>query len=172
MINYDLKRIKAVIFDVDGVLSTGTVGMDENGMPLRTLNIKDGYAIQFAIKIGLRCAIMTGGYAEAIYRRYSYLGMSDIYMKCAVKMQTYEKFLSKYNLTDEEIIYMGDDIPDLEIMRRVGCPCCPSDACNDIKDVAVYTSPFEGGKGCVRDVLEQVIKAQGLWLCNAKAFGW
>ena len=172
MIDYDLSRIKAVIFDVDGVLSAETVGMDSDGMPLRTLNIKDGYAIQLAIKLGIHCAIMTGGSSEAIRKRYAYLGMTDIFMKCAVKLQTYERFLVQYNLTDADIIYMGDDIPDLEIMQRVGCPCCPSDACREIKDVSVYASPYRGGKGCIRYVLEQVLRDKGMWLRNDKAFGW
>ena len=170
--NYDLKKIKAIIFDVDGVLSAGTIPMDEEGMPHRTLNIKDGYAIQLAVKMGLHLAIMTGGNSDAIRKRYEYLGMKDIFMKCAVKIQTYEKFLKEYGLHDDEIIYIGDDIPDYEIMKRVGCPCCPSDACQEIKDISVYVSPYEGGKGCARDVVEQVLKAQGLWLSNAKAFGW
>ncbi len=170
--NYDLTKIKAVIFDVDGVLSANTIPMDDEGMPLRTLNVKDGYAIQLAEKMGLRCAIMTGGYSETIDKRYRYLGMEDIYMRCAVKIQTYEKFVEKYGLADNEIIYMGDDIPDYEIMRRVGCPCCPADACQEIKDISVYVSPCNGGSGFARDVLEQVLKAQGHWLSSAKAFGW
>lgn len=172
MINYDLKRIKAVIFDVDGVLSAETVGMDADGMPLRTLNIKDGYAIQLAVKMGLRIAIMTGGNAEAIRRRYAYLGVDDIYMKCAVKTQVYEAFLAKHGLTDEEVAYVGDDIPDYEVMRRVGCPCCPADACPEVKAIARYVSQRCGGYGCARDVLEQVMQAQGLWLSDDKAFGW
>lgn len=170
--NYDLTKIKAVIFDVDGVLSANTIPMDDEGMPLRTLNVKDGYAIQLAEKMGLRCAIMTGGYSENIEKRYRYLGMEDIYMRCAVKIQTYEKFVAKYGLKDDEIIYMGDDIPDYEIMRRVGCPCCPADACQEIKDISVYVSPHNGGSGFARDVLEQVLKTQGHWLSSAKAFGW
>lgn len=172
MINYDLQKIKAVIFDVDGVLSAETIGMDSDGMPVRTINIKDGYAIQLARKMGLRVAIITGGSSEAIYKRYAYLGMDDIYMKCAVKIKTYEEFVGKYGLADEEVIFMGDDIPDLEVMRRVGCPCCPSDACAEVKEVSVYVSQKRGGFGCARDVLEQVLQAQGKWLSDAKAFGW
>lgn len=172
MINYDLQKIKAVIFDVDGVLSAETIGMDSDGMPVRTINIKDGYAIQLARKMGLRVAIITGGSSEAIYKRYAYLGMDDIYMKCAVKIKTYEEFADKYGLADEEVIFMGDDIPDLEVMRRVGCPCCPSDACAEVKEVSVYVSQKRGGFGCARDVLEQVLQAQGKWLSDAKAFGW
>ena len=172
MINYDLKRIKAIVFDVDGVLSASTIGMDGDGMPVRTLNIKDGYAIQLAEKMGIRCAIMTGGNSEAIRRRYAYLGVEDIYLKCAVKTEAYEKFRHRYGLTDDEIIYMGDDIPDYEVMQRVGCPCCPADACADIKAVSLYVSQHRGGLGCARDVIEQVLKAQGHWLSSAKAFGW
>lgn len=172
MINYDLTKIKAVIFDVDGVLSAETVGMDHDGMPLRTMNIKDGYAIQLAVKMGLRIAIMTGGDSEAIRSRYAYLGVEDIYMKCAVKIQTYEAFLAKYGLADDEIVYVGDDIPDYEIMCRVGCPCCPADACAEVKNVSCYVSQKRGGYGCARDIVEQVMQAQGLWLSSAKAFGW
>lgn len=125
MIEYDLTKIKAIIFDVDGVLSKCTVPMDENGLPLRTLNIKDGYAIQLAAKLGLRCAIMTGGDSPMIRKRYEYLGMKDIFMKCAVKIETYNKFLEKYGLHDDEIVYMGDDIPDYEIMKRVDVLAAP-----------------------------------------------
>lgn len=172
MIDYKLSKIKAIIFDVDGVLSAETIGMDDEGMPLRTVNIKDGYAIQLAVKMGLRIVIMTGGTSEAIRRRYAYLGVEDIHLKCAVKIQHYEELLAKYGLSDDEIIYMGDDIPDLEVMRRVGCPCCPADACSEVKDVAIYVSQRRGGYGCARDVIEQVLRAQGKWLSDAKAFGW
>lgn len=172
MIEYDLSKIKAVIFDVDGVLSKCTVTMDEKGLPLRTLNIKDGYAIQLAVKMGLHCAIMTGGDSPIIRMRYEYLGMKDVYMKCAVKIDSYHRFLEKYGFHDDEIVYMGDDIPDYEIMQRVGCPCCAKDACEEIKKISVYVSPYNGGEGCVRDVLEQIMKAQNLWLSSAKAFGW
>ncbi len=172
MINYDLTRIRAIIFDCDGVLSGSTIGMDSEGRPLRTTNIKDGYAIQLAVKMGLRLAIMTGGRGEEISKRYGNLGVQDIYMRCAVKMKTYEEFLEKYGLTDEEVIYMGDDIPDHEIMQRVGCPCCPADACAEIRAISCYVSHFDGGQGCVRDVLEQVLAAQGKWMSDARAFGW
>lgn len=93
-------------------------------------------------------------------------------MGCAIKIKTYEEFLVKYNLTDEEVIYMGDDIPDFEVMKRVGCPCCPNDACEEIKQIALYISPRDGGYGCGRDVVEQVLKAQNKWMSSAKAFGW
>ena len=98
--------------------------------------------------------------------------MKDIYMGAAVKIKTYEDFKEKYNLKDDEVIYMGDDIPDLQIMQIVGCPCCPADACQEVKDMSVYISHKNGGYGCVRDVIEQVLKAQGLWMADARAFGW
>lgn len=172
MINYDLKKIRAVIFDVDGVLSESTIPMDSAGEPMRTINIKDGYAIQLACKSGLRIAIITGGVTESVRLRYAHLGVEDIIMGCSVKITAYEQLLDKYGLKDEEIVYMGDDIPDYEIMRRCGCPCCPADACYDIKAVSRYVSHVKGGRGCGRDVLEQILRAQGKWLSDAKAFGW
>ncbi len=140
MINYDLKKIKAIVFDVDGVLSRQTITLASTGEPLRTVNIKDGYAIQLAQKVGVRIVILTGGTTEAIRKRYEGLGVQDIYMGCAVKINTYDAFLEKYQLSDEEIIYVGDDIPDYEVMRRCGCPCCPADACSDIKEISRYVS--------------------------------
>ena len=172
MINYDLQRIKAIIFDVDGVLSAGTITLAADGEPLRTVNIKDGYAIQLAVKMGMRIVILTGGKTEAVRLRYERLGVEDIYMGCAVKVKTYDEFLQKYQLMDDEVMYMGDDVPDIEIMRRVGCPVCPQDACPDVKDISLYVSPYRGGYGCGRDVIEQTLRAQGKWLSNEKAFGW
>ena len=172
MINYDLTKIRAIIFDVDGVLSAETITMDRDGHPLRTVNIKDGYAIQLAQKMGIRIVIITGGTTKAVQTRYEGLGVEDIYQGCAVKVKTYEEFKRKYSLRDDEIMYMGDDIPDYEIMKLVGCPCCPADACADIKSISLYISPVRGGYGCGRDVVEQVLRAQGHWLSSAKAFGW
>ena len=172
MINYDLKKIKALVFDVDGVLSCETVNMSVEGEPLRTVNIKDGYAIQLATKQGLRIAIITGARSEAVRKRYEALGVEDVYIGCTVKVLTYKQFLEKYGYSDENILYMGDDIPDYEIMSMAGCPCCPKDACQEIKEVSLYVSDKDGGKGCGRDVIEQVLRAQGKWMSDAKAFGW
>lgn len=172
MINYNLKKIKAIVFDVDGVLSAETITMAATGEPLRTVNIKDGYAIQLAQKMGLRIAILTGGNTSAIRTRYENLGVQDIYMKCSVKITTFEEFLEKYQLSADEVIYVGDDIPDYEVMKRCGCPCCPADACSDIKAISLYVSDCKGGYGCGRDIVEQVLRAQGKWLSDAKAFGW
>ncbi|MBQ8988481.1 MAG: HAD hydrolase family protein [Prevotella sp.] len=172
MINYDLSKIKAIIFDIDGVLSSETITLSESGVPLRTVNIKDGYAIQLAMKLGLRIVVLTGGNTPSVRVRYEGLGVEDIYMGCAVKIEKYEEFIRQYGLADAEVMYMGDDIPDLEIMRRVGCPVCPKDACPEIKEVSLYVSDRIGGHGCGRDVIEQVLRAQGKWVMNAKAFGW
>ena len=172
MINYDLTKIKAIIFDIDGVLSAETINLSADGVPLRTVNIKDGYAIQLAVKLGLRIAILSGARVDSIRVRYEGLGVQDIYLGCAVKIATYDEFLSKYGLADDEIMYMGDDIPDMEIMQRVGCPVCPTDACPEIKAVSTYISHRDGGYGCGRDVIEQVLRAQGKWVMNEKAFGW
>jgi len=172
MINYDLRKIRAIIFDVDGVLSCETIPMDADGMPLRTVNIKDGYALQLAVKLGLRVAIITGARVDAVRVRYEGLGLTDVYIGCSVKIRTYEEFLRRYELSDEQVMYMGDDVPDLEVMRRVGCPVCPKDACTEVKEASIYVSDRCGGYGCARDVIEQTLRAQGLWQMNATAFGW
>ncbi len=172
MINYDLSKIKAVIFDIDGVLSCETITLSTEGEPLRTVNVKDGYAMQLAQKLGLRLAILTGGNTQAVKVRCEGLGLEDIYMGCAVKLKTYEKFLQKYGYTDEEVVYVGDDIPDYEIMKRVGCPCCPKDACQEIKEISLYVSDRIGGHGVGRDIIEQILRAQGKWMADEKAFGW
>lgn len=172
MINYDLSKIKAIVFDVDGVLSMQTVSMDAEGQPMRTVNIKDGYAIQLACKSDLLVAIITGGRSDAVRLRYNGLGVKEIFMGSAMKIKTYEDLKAKYSLADEEIMYMGDDVPDYEVMRMCGCPCCPKDACSDIKDISLYISGYNGGCGCARDIIEQVLRVQGKWLHGAKAFGW
>ncbi|ATV31975.1 KdsC family phosphatase [Prevotella intermedia] len=172
MINYELKKIKAIVFDVDGVLSLNTIAMDSEGVPVRTMNIKDGYAIQLAVKLGLKIALMTGGRNEEIRKRYAYLGVQDVFLNCKVKLNTWDTYLKENNLQPEEIIYVGDDIPDYEIMQRAGCPCCPKDACADIKAISSYISDCNGGMGVARDIIEQVLRAQGKWLTSAKAFGW
>ena len=172
MISYDLKKIRAIVFDVDGVLSRQTITLPAEGVPLRTVNIRDGYAIQLAVKLGLRIAIMTGAKVDSIRTRYESLGMTDIYTGCSVKILTYEEFLAKYNLHDEEVMYMGDDVPDLQILHRVGCPVCPRDACPEVQQASIYISHLNGGEGCARDVIEQTLRVQGLWQMNDTAFGW
>lgn len=172
MINYDLRKIRAIVFDLDGVLSKSTISLGMDGTPLRTVNIKDGYAIQLAVKMGLNIAIISGCRIDAVRKRYEGLGMTDVYLGAAVKIKVYEEFLAKHDLKEDEVMFMGDDIPDLEVMRRVGCPVCPKDACDEVKDTSIYVSDYEGGCGCGRDVIEQTLKAQGKWLQDERAFGW
>ncbi|MBR6989059.1 MAG: HAD-IIIA family hydrolase [Bacteroidaceae bacterium] len=172
MINYDLSKIKAIIFDIDGVLSAETITMNAEGEPLRTVNIKDGYAIQLAVKMGLHIAILSGAQTESVRRRYEGLGVPDIFLKAAVKIQVYDDFLAKYGLSDENVIFVGDDIPDYEVLSRCGCPCCPADAAPEIKEICTYVSHKKGGYGCGRDIIEQVLRAQGKWMKDKKAFGW
>ncbi len=172
MIDYDLKRIRAVVFDVDGVLSAETITLSADGEPLRTVNIKDGYAIQLAQKKGLRIGIITGGNTHAVEIRYRGLGVEDICMGASVKIQAFQEFMDKYGYQPEEIIYVGDDIPDYEVLKACGCPCCPKDACADVKRICRYISDRNGGCGCGRDIIEQVLKAQDKWLSDATAFGW
>lgn len=172
MINYDLNKIKAIIFDINSTQRFAGTGKRDGLSWKYSINIKDGYAIQLAQKKGVRIVILTGGNSHAIQVRYENLGVEDIFMGCSVKIKTYEEFKQKYSITDEEIIYVGDDIPDYEIMRRCGCPCCPADACSDIKEISTYISACNGGDGVGRDVVEQVLRAKGLWLSDAKAFGW
>ncbi len=170
-INYDLKKIKALVFDVDGVLSADVVSLHPSGEPMRTVNIKDGYAIQLAVKKGLHIAIITGGNSEAVYQRFFALGVTDIYMRSSIKIHDYHDFRDKHGLSDDEILYMGDDIPDLEVLKQCGLSCCPRDAAFEVKSIVKYISHANGGYGCGRDVIEQVMKTQGKWM-SAEAFGW
>lgn len=170
-INYDLTKIKAFVFDVDGVLSREVIPLHPDGDPMRTVNIKDGYALQLAVKKGYQVAIITGAYTEAVKIRFSRLGLTHLYMRSAVKIRDYEDFLKKTGLKPEEILYAGDDIPDYEVMKLVGLPVAPADAAPEIKQIARYISHKNGGDGVARDVIEQTMKAQGNWM-SAEAFGW
>ena len=170
-INYDLKKIRAFVFDVDGVLSRTVVSLHPDGDPMRTVNIKDGYAMQLAVKLGYHVAIITGGYTEAVRIRYERLGLHYIYMRSAVKIQDFHHFLKETNLQPEEVAYAGDDIPDYEVMREVGLPIAPADAAPEIKRIARYISHYNGGDGIARDIIEQTLKAQGQWMQD-EAFGW
>lgn len=174
MIPLDLTRIKAFAFDVDGVLSSSNVVLLEghNGQPNRTANIKDGYALQLAVKLGYPVAIITGGKSQAVHDRYSALGIPYIFMGIAIKVECFRHWLGEAGLKAEEVLFMGDDIPDYEVMKLCGCPCAPADAAQEIKEISCYISPEKGGYGCVRDVVEQVLRAQGKWMADAKAFGW
>lgn len=173
-INYDLSNIKALAFDVDGVLSSNIIPMSTEGEPMRTVNIKDGYALHLAAKMGFLVAIITGGRTEAVRKRFLALGIpaENIYMGSSVKIHDYRDFRDRYGLKDEEILYVGDDIPDIEVLSTCGLPCCPADAAPEVKAVSRYISHRDGGYGCGRDVVEQVLKVKGLWMADERAFGW
>lgn len=172
MITVDLTKIKGLIFDVDGVLSLNTISMDNEGQPLRTLNIKDGYAIQLAVKRGLIVGIISGGKSEVVRKRYEYLGVKYIYLGAHTKINELKDLTEKTGLLLSEMLYMGDDIPDYEVMQLVGLPVCPVDAAPEIKEISKYVSSCRGGEGAARDVIEQVLKAQGAWMSDKTAFGW
>lgn len=168
MSNYkaDLHRIKAFAFDVDGVFTDGSVLTYVDGDLLRTYNAKDGYAIRYAAEKGYPIAIITGGASETIKKRFNQLKVTDIYLASYDKLPDFEEFCYKYHLTPEEVLFMGDDIPDIPIMERCGVAACPSDAVMEVKSVAAFISPYKGGHGCVRDVIEQVLKVHGKWQNN------
>lgn len=171
-IAYDLSRIKAVAFDVDGVLSTSTIPLGDNGVPRRTVNIKDGYAIQLAVKRGIRIAIITGAVSPGITERFEGLGVTDIFCGAGMKLPVFTGWMEKNGLEPEEVAFVGDDIPDYECMLHAGLSVAPADAATDILRIAKYISPVAGGLGVARDLLEELLRAHGKWALDEKAFGW
>lgn len=171
-INYDLTKIKGIVFDVDGVLSPSTIPLGADGVPMRMVNIKDGYALQLAVKHGYKIAIITGADSEAVKKRFNALGITDVYLKASMKVPVLKEWMEKEGLSPENVAYVGDDIPDYEAMRMVGLSICPADAAIDIKSIAGYISKTNGGEGVGRDVLEQIMRVNGDWLTTEKAFGW
>ncbi|MCZ4223584.1 KdsC family phosphatase [Pedobacter rhodius] len=159
----DLGIITTFIFDVDGVLTDGSVQVTDNGQSLRTFNIKDGYAMQLAVKRGYNVCIISGGDGIAMRKRFFNLGIKDVFLAAGDKVEIFNKFLSDKSITAEEVLYMGDDIPDLKVMKLVGLPTCPADAVEEIKAISKFISPYNGGKTAVRDVIEKVMKIQGKW---------
>lgn len=159
----EIAKIKAFVFDVDGVLSRGNIMIAEDGSLWRSTNTKDGFAIQFAARQGFPMAIITGGASEGVVTRYKNLGIKHIYLKSKNKWADLEDFMQKTGVKPDEIMYMGDDIPDLSVMKKVRMPVCPKDAVPQVKEVAKYISMFAGGYGCVRDVIEQTLKSQNKW---------
>jgi len=159
-----LKNITTFIFDIDGVMTGCQVLVTNDGDLLRSMNVKDGYAIKQAILQGYRVAIITGGRNEGTRLRFNELGVTDIYMANHLKVEPLAHYMTKYGIKAEEILYMGDDIPDVGPMKQVGLPTCPQDAVAEVKAVAKYISHLNGGEGCVREVIEQVLKVQGKWV--------
>ena len=171
--NYKTKLhdIKAFIFDYDGVMSDGMIYCGTPELIVRSGNVKDGYAIQYAIKQGYKVAILSGGRGESITKRCQMLGIEDIFVGCSNKIETFNKFLKDNKFETKNVLYMGDDIPDYDIMLAAGVSSCPKDAAQEIKDVADYISDKRGGFGCIRDVIEQVLKLKNQWF-NENAKEW
>lgn len=173
MTNYKklLSHITTFVFDYDGVFTNGTVFLMESGEPLRTANVKDGYALQLANKIGFRILIISGGKSKSMTNRFKLLKINDVYLGVKDKIKVYQEYITKHSIKPENVLYMGDDIPDFEIMKKVGVATCPADAAEEIKEISHYISHQNGGEGCVRDIIEQVLKIQGKWL-NGDAYYW
>ncbi|MFK7933334.1 MAG: KdsC family phosphatase [Saprospiraceae bacterium] len=157
------KNVRTLIFDVDGVLTNSEILILNNGKLLRKMSTRDGYALKRAIEEGYRICIITGGKSEGVVTRLRNLGIKDIYTGVDDKLEVYEEYVFAYDLNEETILYMGDDLPDFGVMRKVGMPCCPADATPELFNIAQYISSQKGGEGCVRDVLEKVMKIQGRW---------
>lgn len=157
------KHITTLVFDVDGVLTDGNLLVLPDGVMARTMNIKDGYALQLAVKRGYRVLVISGGNSPEVKERLRKLGVTDVWMQVTDKTAILSQYLQDNGIPKESVLYMGDDIPDWQVMQLAGLPCCPSDAVREIKTISVYISPFSGGAGCVRDVIEKVMKLRHDW---------
>ncbi len=164
-----LPQITTLIFDIDGVLTDGTVTVYPNGELVRKMNIKDGYAIKTAVDKGFNVAIISGGNSKSVKTRLENLGVKDIYLSTHNKVEKLYEYLDMYQIDLKNVLYMGDDIPDFPVLELVGLPTCPQDAAPEIKSVSKYISHKKGGKGAARDVIEQVLKVQGKWHKNFDA---
>ena len=167
----DLVKVKAFVFDIDGVLSLQTISLNVFGVPNRTVNLRDGYALQLAVKKGYRIGIISGSSSKEYQKRLKLLGITDIYLNSRSKVDHFNAFLKKYELNKSDVLFMGDDIPDYGVMKEAGISACPSDADSEIKQVASYISDKRGGEGCVRDVIEQVLRLHNKWM-DTEAFSW
>ena len=165
-----LKDITTFIFDVDGVLTDGKVYLLKEDV-VRALNSKDGYALQYASKNNYDIFIITGGYSEDLKKRLIDLGIKDVFLRSSKKIDVYNGIKEKYSIEDKQVLYMGDDIPDIPVLKIAGVSCCPQDAAIDVKEIVDYHSPLDGGNGCVREIIEQTLRVQGTWL-NDKAYHW
>src|SRR3954467_10005290 len=168
---HKLKDISTFIFDVDGVLTDGSVYVMENGEQARQFNIKDGYAIQLAVKCGYNVCAISGSRSKIAIHRLNSLGVKDVYVGANRKVDKIKLYMEEKHVIGSNVLYMGDDIPDLGAMQLVGLPTCPADAAEEIKEVSLYVSPQTGGRGCVRDVIEKVLKVQGKWMTE-ESYSW
>lgn len=157
------KPITTFVFDVDGVLTNGTLLVLNDGQLARQMNIRDGYALQLAIKKGYHIVIISGGTSDAVKERLLKLGIADVFMKVTDKKELLQNYMAEHKLAAEEVLFMGDDIPDYAVMKICGLPCCPADAAPEIKSISKYISPVPGGCGCARDVIEKTMKLNSHW---------
>lgn len=163
MYSSKLSAITTFVLDVDGVMTNGQVLVTDEGNMLRSFNIKDGFAMQLAVKLGYRICVISGGNSPGVLKRLEGLGITDIFMKVHEKLPVFQSYISDKNLKFNEIAYMGDDIPDYQLIKQVGLKCCPADASHDIKGICDFVSSYPGGGGCVRELIEKVLRAQGKW---------
>jgi len=166
-----LKNITTLIFDYDGVLSDGKILFTDDGQHLRNGNVKDGFILQLAVKLGYRVVVISGADTPGMENRLSTLNIKDTFLGTHNKIEVYEQLKKDYQLNDSEILFMGDDLPDYNVMLKVGIACCPADAATDILKISHFVSEKKGGEGCVRDIVEQVLRAQSRWM-TPEAFVW
>lgn len=173
MANYKalLKDVDTFIFDYDGVMTDGRVILQHEGQPLRSANVKDGYVLQLIVKLGYNVVIISGGMSQSMENRLEMLGITDVFLGTKNKKIVLEKYLSEKSIDPKHVVYMGDDIPDYHVMKMVGIPVCPADAAEEIKEISIFISDKKGGAGCVRDIVEQVLKVQGKWMTE-EAYNW
>ncbi len=164
----DIVHTEAMVFDVDGVFTDGGIIPLPDGDFIRKYNAKDGYAVAYAVKMGYRIIIISGGRGLTLEKRFRHLGITDLFIDVTDKSALLKEFMAKENLDPRNVIFVGDDIPDLECMRMVGIPVCPSDSAPEVIEAARYVSEYAGGKGCVRDIIEQVLRARGDWARDSK----
>lgn len=160
------KHIKAFFFDVDGVLSDGKILLTENGGQLRNMAVKDGYALKKAMQQGYQIAIISGGNSNGVAKRFAYLGVEHVVLGVKHKLPVFKELLTKLNLNAAEVLYMGDDIPDIPVLKSAGLACCPADAAIEVKEICHYISPLNGGDLCVRDVIEKTLSLNNQWFTN------
>ncbi|RYY68839.1 MAG: HAD-IIIA family hydrolase [Chitinophagaceae bacterium] len=157
------KPIKLFALDVDGVLTDGSLLVMNDGQLVRRMNIKDGYALQLAIKKGYKIVVISGGNSDAVRLRLEKLGVKDVFMSVLNKTEVLQQYMQQHAVQKSEVLYMGDDMPDIRVMQMAGLPCCPADAVAEIRDISAYISPIKGGEGCVRDIIEKVLKLNAHW---------
>ncbi len=157
------QEIDTFVFDVDGVMTDGSVLLLDNGLQARKMNVKDGLALQMAVKNGYRVVIISGGSSEPVIHRLQYLGLTEIYLGLKDKLKFLRAYLEQHNLKWKQVLYMGDDLPDIDVLENAGLPCCPANAVIEVRKISKYISPVNGGDGCVRDVIEKVLKLNDHW---------